>query len=198
MALSKQTQSQIKRSLFIIALLPLIRLIWLGSQDQLGANPVEFITHSTGTWALVALLLSLAVTPMHRLLGLNWVIPLRRMLGLYMFFYASLHFLTYLWLDHWFDWPEISQDILKHPYVLVGFLAFILSIPLAVTSNDGMVRKLKHRWKQLHRLVYPIAILVVLHYVWLVKKDISQPLIYAGILTILLGCRLMYQKRLKT
>ncbi|MCB5187514.1 sulfoxide reductase heme-binding subunit YedZ [Methylobacillus caricis] len=198
MALTKNTQRLIKRSLFVVALLPLVRLIWLGINENMGANPVEFIEHSTGTWALVALLLSLAVTPMHKLFGLAWVLPLRRMLGLYMFFYACLHFLAYLWLDHWFDWNEIGHDIIKHPYVLVGFAAFTLSIPLAITSNDYMVRKLKKRWKVIHRLVYPIAIFAVLHYVWLVKKDIFQPLMYASVLLMLMIYRVWFLSGIKS
>ncbi|MCB5189817.1 sulfoxide reductase heme-binding subunit YedZ [Methylobacillus arboreus] len=187
----------IKRGIFLLALGPLIRLFWLGFTDQLGANPVEFIEHSTGTWALVALLLSLAVTPLRLLFNMGWLVSLRRMLGLFMFFYACLHFLAYLWLDHWFDWAGIGADIIKHPYVLVGFLALILSIPLAVTSTDAMIRKLKRRWKTLHLLAYPVAILGVLHYLWLVKKDISQPLIYALILFILLLIRLYYRLKLR-
>ena len=190
MPLPKSFLPWAKRSLFCVALLPLARLIWLGFTDQLGANPIEFIEHSTGTWALVILLLSLAITPLRWLSHWGWLLALRRMLGLFMFFYACLHFLAYLWLDHWFDWPAIAKDIAKHPYVLVGFLAFILSIPLAATSSDTMMRKLGKRWKTLHQLVYLIAILAVLHYLWLVKQDISQPLIYAAILAGLLLVRL--------
>ncbi|MFL9609955.1 sulfite oxidase heme-binding subunit YedZ [Methylobacillus sp. Pita2] len=197
MALGKTAVAWIKRSIFILALLPLARLLWLGFTDRLGANPVEFIEHSTGTWALVGLLLSLAVTPLRLLSGWGWLLSLRRMLGLFMFFYACLHFMAYLWLDHWFDWPEIAKDVLKHPYVLVGFLALILSVPLAATSNDAMMRKLGKRWKTLHALSYPVAVLAVLHYLWLVKQDISQPVTYALILLGLLSIRIAYRLRNK-
>lgn len=179
-----------KRGLFCLALVPLVRLFWLGSVDGLGANPVEFIEHSTGTWALVMLLGSLAITPLCWVSGWKWLVSFRRMLGLFMFFYACLHFISYIWLDHWFDWGGIARDIAKHPYVLVGFLAFILSIPLAATSSDAMMRKLGKRWKKLHQLTYLIAILVVLHYFWLVKQDLSQPLLYAMIVFALLSVRL--------
>lgn len=188
--ISKSLLPWVKRCLFLLALLPLGRLVWLGFTDQLGANPVEFVEHSTGTWALVILLLTLAVTPLHRVPGWGWLVTLRRMLGLFMCFYASLHVLAYIWLDHWFEWSAIIQDIAKHPYVLVGFLAFICTIPLAVTSTDGMMRRLGKRWKTLHSLVYLIAILAVLHYLWLVKQDISQPLGYALLLAVLLFFRL--------
>ncbi|MFL9711387.1 sulfite oxidase heme-binding subunit YedZ [Methylobacillus sp. Pita1] len=197
MASGKTAVAWIKRSIFILALLPLARLLWLGFTDRLGANPVEFIERSTGTWALVGLLLSLAVTPLRLLSGWGWLLSLRRMLGLFMFFYACLHFMAYLWLDHWFDWPEIAKDILKHPYVLVGFLALILSVPLAATSNDAMMRKLGKRWKTLHALSYPVAVLAVLHYLWLVKQDISQPVTYALILLGLLSIRIAYRVRNK-
>lgn len=194
---SKSTLSRLKVLLFILGLLPLLRLLWLGFNDDLGANPVEFIEHSTGTWALVSLLLSLAISPLKQMLGWSWLLLYRRMLGLYMFFYACLHFLSYLWLDHWFDWAEIIHDISEHPYVLVGFTALVLSLPLALTSNQYMVRKLKRRWKTLHQLVYPIAILVILHYWWLVKQDITQPALYALVLALLLLARIYYKFGIK-
>ncbi len=178
------------------ALLPLARLIWLGFNDDLGANPVEFVERSTGTWTLAILLITLSLTPLRLLTGIAWPIQLRRMAGLFMFFYVCLHFLTYIWLDQWFAWDDIVKDIAKHPYVLVGFTAFILAIPLAVTSNQAMIKRLRGRWKTLHTLVYPIAILGVLHFWWLVKKDIREPLIYAVILMVLLGIRIyFYHKR---
>lgn len=194
---SKTTLTRLKVLLFILGLLPLLRLLWLGFNDDLGANPVEFIEHSTGTWALVSLLLSLTITPAKQLLGWPWLLLYRRMLGLYMFFYACLHFLTYLWLDHWFDWSEIISDISKHPYVLVGFTALMLSLPLALTSNQYMMRKLKRRWKTLHQLVYPIAILVILHYWWLVKQDITEPALYALALALLLLTRIYFKVNTK-
>lgn len=183
----------IKAALFALALLPLARLVWLGIHDDLSANPVEFVERSTGTWALVILLVTLSMTPIRLLTGVVWQIQLRRMMGLFMFFYACLHFTTYIWLDHWFDWMEITKDIAKHPYVLVGFSAFLLTIPLAVTSNKHMIKKLRENWKRLHALVYLVAIFGVLHFFWLVKKDIREPLAYALVLAVLLGIRLYYK-----
>ena len=184
----------IKAVAFIAALIPLGRLVMLGLQGDLGANPVEFVTHFTGIWALVMLMITLSMTPIRLLTGMTWQIRLRRMTGLFMFFYACLHFLTYVWLDHWFAWSEIGKDIVKHPYVLVGFSALLLTVPLAITSNRAMIMKLGERWKQLHRLVYLIAVLGVLHFWWLVKKDIREPLIYALILALLFGIRLYYRR----
>ncbi len=180
----------LKIVLFVVALIPLLRLVWLGVSDNLGANPIEFIERSTGTWALICLLFALALTPVRILTGLTWPIQFRRMAGLFMFFYASLHFTIYIWLDHWFDWHEISKHIIEHPYVLVGFSAFMLAIPLAITSNQYMMRKLGRAWKKLHYSAYAIGILGVLHFLWLVKKDIREPLLYGCILALLLSIRL--------
>ena len=181
-----------KAGLFVLALLPLARLVWLGFSDGLGANPIEFITHSTGTWTLVGLLATLSVTPLRKLSGWNWLLRLRRMLGLFAFFYASLHFITYIWLDQFFDLGAVLKDVIKRPFITVGFLAFVLLIPLAVTSTNAMVKRLGGKnWQRLHRLVYVIAILGVTHYWWLVKKDITQPLIYALILAALLAFRVL-------
>lgn len=182
----------IKPLVFMLCLVP---LVWLGVDaygDRLGANPIESITHSTGTWTLVFLLITLSVTPLRRLTGINALIRLRRMLGLYAFFYACLHVVTYFWLDQFFDWPAIVKDIIKRPFITVGFFAFVLLIPLAVTSTNAMVKRLGgRRWQLLHRLVYVIAIAGVVHYLWLVKKDLTQPLIYAAVLAVLLGYRLV-------
>lgn len=191
---SKKQIAWIKAVLFLAALLPLARLFILGFQDNLTANPVEFVTHSTGFWALTMLMITLSLTPIRLLTGMTWQLQLRRMAGLFMFFYACLHFTTYVWLDHWFAWTAITEDIVEHPYVLVGFSAFVLSIPLAITSNKAMVVRLRENWKKLHMLVYPIAILGVLHFWWLVKKDVREPLIYALILAFLLGIRLYNKK----
>lgn len=191
---TKKQIAWIKAGLFIAALIPLARLFWLGFNDDLGANPVEFVERSTGTWALVSLLVTLGMTPIRLLTGMTWQIQLRRMTGLFMYFYACLHFTTYIWLDHWFFWGEIVKDIIKHPYVLVGFSAFVLATPLAITSNRAMMLRLGQNWKKLHMLVYPIAILAVLHFWWLVKKDIREPLMYALALALLLGIRLYYKK----
>lgn len=190
---SKQQILYAKAAVWLLALLPLVRLVWLGFNDNLGANPVEFVEHSTGTWALVILLISLSMTPIRLITGQVWQIQLRRTLGLFMFFYACLHITTYVWLDFSFIWDEIVQDVTKHPRILVGFAAFILTIPLAVTSNSYMIKRLKSNWKKLHQLVYLIAILVVVHYLLLVKKDLTEPIYYAAALVILLAIRLYYK-----
>lgn len=184
--------SWIKALVFMLCLVPLALLGVDTYKDNLGANPIEAITHFTGTWTLVFLLITLSVTPLRRLTGINTLIRLRRMLGLYAFFYACLHLVTYFWLDQFFDWPAIIKDIIKRPFITVGFFAFVLLIPLAVTSTNAMVKRLGgRRWQLLHRLVYVIAIAGVVHYLWLVKKDLTQPLIYAALLTLLLGYRLV-------
>lgn len=184
--------TRLKILVFLLACFPLVRLVILAINSQLGANPVEFITHSTGTWTLAGLMLTLSVTPLRQLTGYAHLLRIRRMLGLFTFFYATLHFITYIWLDQFFDLHAIIKDVYKRPFITVGFLAYLLLIPLAVTSSNAMIRRLgAKRWQSLHRLVYAIAILGVIHYWWLVKKDIRQPLIYAGILTVLLGWRVI-------
>lgn len=183
-----------KPLLFLASLLPLARLVWLGFTGDLTANPIEYITHQTGTWALNFLLFTLAVTPLVRLTGYTPLTGLRRMLGLYSFFYAVLHFITYIWLDQFFDFGHILHDIGKRPFITVGFAAFVLLIPLAATSTKAMMKRLGRRWKQLHRLVYPAAIFAVVHYYWLVKKDVTVPLEYAAVLAALLLIRLLPRK----
>lgn len=179
-----------KGLVFLAALIPFVKLAWLGWNDGLGANPIEKITRTTGYWTLTFLLITLTATPLRTLSGWNWPVRWRRMLGLFAFFYACLHFLTYLVLDQFFDWPAIVKDIAKRPYITVGFPAFVMLIPLAVTSTSNMVRRLGgKRWKMLHRLVYVIAIAGVVHFWWLVKKDITEPLQFAAVLTLLLGFR---------
>ena len=180
----------IKPLLFLACLIPLARLVWLAVMGGLGANPIEFITRSTGTWTLVGLLVTLGVTPLRRLTGWNGLIRYRRMLGLFAFLYACLHFTTYIWLDQFFDPASIVKDIAKRPFITVGFSAFVLLLPLAATSTQKMMRRLGRNWQRLHRLVYLIAFLGVLHYLWLVKKDITQPLVYGAILLVLLALRL--------
>jgi methionine sulfoxide reductase heme-binding subunit len=191
--MNKQQIAYIKVGMWLLALLPLARLVWLGVNDNLGANPVEFVEHSTGTWALVFLLITLSMTPIRLLTGKVWQIQLRRVLGLFMFFYACLHIITYVWLDFALIWDEMIIDITKHPRILVGMAAFLLTIPLAVTSNSYMIKKLKTNWKKLHQLVYVIAILVVVHYLLLVKKDLTEPIYYAAVLVLLLGIRVYYK-----
>ena len=181
-----------KPLLFLICVIPLARLIYLGLNGGLGANPIEFITRSTGTWTLTGLMLTLAVTPLRRLSGYNALLRYRRMLGVFTFFYASLHFTTYIWLDQFFNLAHVLKDIYKRPFITVGFAAFVLLIPLAITSTNAMMRRLGKRWQQLHRLVYLIGSLGVLHYLWLVKKDLTQPLIYGAVLLVLLSLRLPF------
>ncbi len=190
---NKKQMVWIKSFVFLLCLIPLIRLIWLAFQDNLSANPIEFIERSTGFWTLFILLATLCLTPIRLLTGRVWQIQLRRMLGLFMFFYACLHITCYVWLDFSFDWADITKDIAKHPRILVGFAAFILTIPLAMTSSNAMMKRLRQRWKQLHQLVYVIAILGVVHFWWLVKKDIREPLLYACILALLLGIRIYFK-----
>lgn len=188
-----------KSLIWAFALVPIIRLVWLGVNDDLSANPVEFVERSTGTWALVFLLLSLSMTPIRLLTKQVWQIQLRRLLGLWMFFYACLHIITYVWLDYGFVWEDIAKDIVKHPYVIVGFTAYILTIPLALTSNSAMIKRLKTKWKTLHQSVYLISILAILHFWWLVKKDVTEPFYYAAVLIVLLGIRIyFYLPKLKT
>ena len=183
-----------KLVLFPVCLVPLLRLGWLAMYDGLGANPIEVITRSTGTWTLVFLLITLGITPLRRLAGMHWLAGVRRMLGLYAFFYACLHFATYIWLDQFFDWSAVVKDIIKRPFITAGFFSFLLLWPLALTSTHGMIRRLGgRRWQLLHRLVYVIAIGGVVHYLWLVKKDLTQPLIYAALLGVLLGYRLLHR-----
>ena len=182
----------VKAVAFALALLPLLRLVAGFFLDRLGANPIELITRSTGTWTLSFLLITLSVTPLRQLTGWHWLLRLRRMLGLFAFFYACLHFTTYIWLDQFFDWEAIWKDILKRRFIWIGFSAFVLLIPLAATSFDAAIRRLGARnWQRLHRLVYAIAICGVIHYWWLVKKDVTQPMIYGGVLAALLGYRIV-------
>lgn len=184
--------TQLKALLFLACLIPVARLGWYGYSDQLGANPIEFITRSLGTWTLVFLLLALSITPLRKLSGWSWLVKLRRMTGLFVFFYALLHFITYIWLDQFFDLNAIYKDVIKRPFITIGFATFILLLPLAITSSNAMIKILAgERWQLLHRLVYLIAIFAVIHYWWLVKRDITQPLIYGGILSLLLGYRLL-------
>jgi len=189
--LDDRSLRSLKIVVFLTALIPLALLLIAAWQDDLGANPIEKITHNTGYWTLMFLLISLSATPLRQISGVNWPIRLRRMLGLFAFFYACLHFSTYLVLDQFFDWAAIGKDILKRPYITIGFAAFVLLIPLAATSTNAMQRRLGGKnWKRLHRLTYFIAVAGVVHFVWLVKKDLSRPLLFAAVLAFLLGIRL--------
>ena len=185
-----------KSLVFLAALIPLAKLAWLGLHDGLGANPIEKITRTTGYWTLTFLMITLTATPLRTISGWTWPIRWRRMLGLFAFFYASLHFLTYLVLDQFFDWPAIVKDIAKRPYITLGFPAFVMLIPLAVTSTNKMVQRLgARRWKNLHKLIYIIGIAGVVHFWWLVKKDITEPVQFAVVLTVLLGFRVVKAMR---
>jgi len=186
-----------KGVVFGLSLLPLLRLIALGLQERLTANPIEFITRATGDWTLYFLCLTLAVTPLRRATGLNALIRFRRMLGLFTFFYASLHFLTFIWFDHFFDLAEMMRDVLKRPFIAMGFSAFVLLVPLALTSNDRMLRKLGRRWSVLHRLIYVVAIVAVLHFWWMRagKNNFAEPLVMGAVVAVLLALRLVWLRR---
>jgi sulfoxide reductase heme-binding subunit YedZ len=179
-----------KAAVFAASLIPLVLLAYYAYTGNLGANPIEVITHWTGDSTIIFLLITLTVTPLRRLAGWNDAIKFRRMLGLFAFFYACLHFTTYFWLDQFFDFRGIVKDVAKRPFITVGFASFILLIPLALTSTAGMVRRLGKRWQKLHRLIYVAAAGGVVHYWWLVKKDIRWPLAYGAVLVLLLGFRL--------
>ena len=179
-----------KVPVFALCLSPGLLLIWKGFNGGLGANPIEFITHATGDWTLRFLAITLAVTPLRKLLRLPELVRFRRMLGLFAFSYGCLHFMTYLWLDKFFSWGEIAKDVVKRPFITAGFTAFVLLIPLAITSTAGWIRRLGgKRWQMLHRLVYVSAVAGVVHYYWLVKSDITRPVFYAAIVALLLAYR---------
>ncbi|MQA41500.1 protein-methionine-sulfoxide reductase heme-binding subunit MsrQ [Rugamonas aquatica] len=186
----------IKAAIFVLALVPLARMVYLTLTGQL-VEPLEFITRGTGDWTLYFLCFTLAVTPLRRLSKWNWLIKLRRMLGLYMFFYGFLHFMTFLWFDHFFDVQEMWKDVLKRPFITVGFIAFVLLIPLAVTSTNAMVKRLGgKRWQWLHRVIYVIAPLAILHFWWMKagKHNFTQPIIFGVILGVLLLMRVYWAR----
>jgi methionine sulfoxide reductase heme-binding subunit len=180
-----------KVAAFGLSLVPLLLLGWRGLHQELGANPIEFITHSTGDWTLRFLLITLSITPLRKLTNQAALIRFRRMAGLFTFFYGSLHLVTYVWLDKFFDVGDMVKDIAKRPFITVGFTAFVLMVPLAATSTAGWIRRLGgRRWRQVHRLIYFSGVAAVVHYYWLVKSDVRLPLLYAGILSLLLLYRL--------
>lgn len=184
----------IKAALFLLALVPIARIALLAGGKT---NPLEYITHGTGDWTLYFLCITLAVTPLRRLSGLNWLLKLRRMSGLFAFFYACLHFMTFIWFDHFFDLHEVWKDLVKRPFITVGFAAFVMLVPLAATSTNGMVRRLGgKRWQALHRLIYLIAPLGILHYWWMkaAKNNIGRPLLFGLIVALLLGVRLFWSR----
>ncbi|RKZ35337.1 MAG: sulfoxide reductase heme-binding subunit YedZ [Gammaproteobacteria bacterium] len=191
MLTNRQIEWGLKPAVFLLALVPFALLAFDAFGDRLGANPVEAITLETGQWSLRFLLITLAVTPLRRFTGWNAVVRLRRMLGLFAFFYLCMHFLTFIGIDHFFAWSDIAEDVFKRPYVTVGFTSFVLLVPLAITSTNAMQRRLGgKRWKRLHQLVYVATTGGVLHFLWLVKSDTREPLIYLTLLTLLLVLRL--------
>jgi sulfoxide reductase heme-binding subunit YedZ len=179
-----------KPLVFTLCLLPLGLFFLRAVEGSIGPNPVEALTHFTGDWTLRLLLVTLAITPVRRLTGQPWLVRFRRMLGLFAFFYGCLHLMTYLWLDQFFDWNAILADVATRPYITTGFSAFVLMLPLAVTSTRSMVRRLGRHWRRLHRLVYVAGALGVVHYWWLVKADITEPALYASVLALILALRL--------
>ena len=188
----KINQRALHAAIIVAALVPFIWLAVDSATGGLGTNPVEALQHRTGWWGLTFLLLTLAVTPVRQLIGIGWLVKLRRTLGLYAFFYATLHFSVYIAIDQFFAWAYIVEDIAERPYITVGFTALLIMLPLALTSTKKMVKRLGgKRWNRLHKLVYGAAALGVLHFLWLVKADLREPAIFAAILTLLLGYRVL-------
>jgi methionine sulfoxide reductase heme-binding subunit len=193
---SRRANVAAKLLVWAICLAPFFRLAWRIWSNDVTPNPVEFITHFTGDWAIRLLVATLAITPLRKLLHVPELIRFRRLIGLFAFFYACLHFTTYLWLDHGFDMAAIVKDVAKRPYVTAGFTAFVLMVPLAITSTAGWIRRLGgKRWQSLHRLIYISAIAAVVHYYWLVKSDIRLPLLYGVLVSLELAYRLLVLKR---
>ncbi|GGE83256.1 sulfite oxidase heme-binding subunit YedZ [Massilia psychrophila] len=185
----------IKAAVFALALVPVAKMTYLTVTQQL-VEPLEHITRGTGDWVLYFLCMTLAVTPLRKFTGWNWILKLRREIGLFVFFYAFLHFMTFLWFDHFFDVAEMWKDVLKRPFITVGFSAFVLLIPLAITSTNGMIRRLGgKRWQWLHRLIYLVAPLGILHFWWMKagKQDFEQPIIFGAIVAVLLGLRIYWK-----
>ncbi len=178
-----------KIPVFLLALLPLVGMLWGGFNNDLGANPVETLSHETGSWTLRFLLITLAITPLKNLTGWRRPVLLRRMLGLFSFFYASLHVLVWLWLDREFAWSGMLADIVKRPYITVGFLSVLILTALALTSNIFSMRRMGKHWKRLHQLAYAAAFLGILHYIWLVKADLLLPLVYLAVFGLLMLLR---------
>ncbi len=187
-----------KLLLFLLCLVPLLLLLWDALRQQLGANPVEVLLHSSGDWGLRLLLVTLAITPLRKLSGWGWLLRYRRMLGVYAFFYALLHVIVYLWLDRGLSWQEIGIDIVERPYITIGFAAFLILLALAVTSTRGMMRRLGKHWTALHQWVYAAGLFGVIHFLWLVKADYREPGLYMAIFIILMLFRAgSFKKRLQ-
>jgi methionine sulfoxide reductase heme-binding subunit len=185
----------LKPLIFVLSLVPAAYLVFLGFTNNLGVNPAETLQLETGTWALRFLIATLTVTPLRRLTGWNRVISYRRMLGLFAFFYAFAHFLTYLILDQYFALDQMMADVVKRPFITMGFIAFVLMIPLALTSTKGWIRRLGRRWQSLHRLIYVSAAAASIHYVWKVKVVLGAPVYYALAVALLLGFRVLWSVR---
>ncbi len=190
-------EGTLRTGVLLAGLIPLVRLLILGFTDGLGANPVEFVTRSTGTWALVMLCVTLAVSPVRRITGWQVLGRLRRRLGLLCFGYACLHLLAYLWFDQWFEPAAILRDLLRRPFITAGALAFVLLVPLAVTSTDALRRRLGRRWSALHRCIHAVAVLALLHYAWhkAGKNDFLEPLLYTGVVVVLAALRFLPGRR---
>ena len=192
--LTQINQRYLKMVVFILSLVPIFYIIYQILTNQLGPEPIKDITHHTGKWTLYFIVITLAMTPLKKITKLNIWINYRRMFGLFIFFYASVHLMTYVGLDYRFDLASIGDDIIKKKYIFIGFSAWLLLIPLAVTSNKQMVKVLKDKWKKLHQLIYLISLFGVIHYLWLVKRDLTEPLIFLVVILILLAFRLRLKK----
>ena len=186
-------QRYLKVVIFILSLLPIFYIIYQILTNQLGPEPIKDITHHTGKWTLYFIVITLTMTPLKKITKINIWINYRRMFGLFIFFYASVHLMTYIGLDYRFNLKSIGDDIIKKKYIFIGFLAWLLLIPLAVTSNKKMMKILKDKWKKLHRLIYLISLFGVIHYLWLVKRDLTEPLIFLTVILILLAFRFKFK-----
>jgi methionine sulfoxide reductase heme-binding subunit len=195
------TNAQVQRAkwlLIALGMLPLARMLVGLPLGWLGVNPIEFVTRSTGTWTIASLVVTLSITPLRRVTGWVWLVRLRRSAGLITFFYAALHFITYVWLDRFFDVNDIIKDIIKRPFITVGFAAFLLLVPLAITSNNALIKKMgAQNWQRLHTLVYVIAVLAVVHFIWLARRNPIEPYIYAAIFALLLAARIYWKFKAK-
>ena len=191
--LTKINQSYLKVVIFILSLVPIFYIIYQILTNQLGPEPIKDITHHTGKWTLYFIVITLSMTPLKKITKINIWINYRRMFGLFIFFYASVHLMTYVGLDYRFDLTSIGDDIIKKKYIFIGFSAWLLLIPLAVTSNKRMIKILKDKWKKLHRLIYLISLFGSIHYLWLVKRDLTEPLIFLAVILILLAFRFKFK-----
>ena len=190
----RRRRAAAKAAIWLSALTPVAWLVWQATQGELGANPIEEVLHKTGWWGLILLTTTLAVTPVRRLTGRHTIVRYRRLVGLFAFFYITLHFSTYLVLDQWFAWKYILEDIAERPFITVGFAAWLLLLTLAVTSTRGWISRLGVRWQQLHRLIYLASVLGVLHFYWKVKADTLWPFIAVGVLAVLMVARVPWRR----